>query len=320
MNKDKIVGMFNATNGQSFPLKMFGVIYQENGDFMIPRGGNFLQNGMVSDAHKMLTPYLETSFSERQGLEQPTPEQVPTPAGTVVKWFVDEEYKVIGFGFLLIGGSTPFPLYDSKQQALDYLATLTDNNDNSTTTVTPVPTGKLDLIVFQSCSDNDGVHFKIYPLRNRHNWSAYNYHFIDMGTEHDARIEVVGKNEVVIRNHDNKKNGSFKVVVSLGNQSSVYESYSSTCNHDGQPTDCPKHETNILINDGTFNIGDNITAVYQGENPCGGSISWYNKNTQELGLENNGLTASFKITGFPVILHGQPNCNKCHGWTEIVLY
>jgi len=320
-NKDVIVGLFNGANGEVIPLKFYGVIYQANDErFIIPRGGNFLQNGMVTSEHKQLTPYLQSSFSERQGLEQPDDKQVPTPSGRVIKWFVDETYRVLGYGFLLIGSTIDITLYDTKQQAQSVLDSL-----GSTTTVTPYTTDtpestKLHLIVFQSCSDNDGVHFKIFPLRNRHNWSAYNYHFVDMGDENAARIEVIGKNEVVIRNHDNKKNGFFKVVVSLGNQSAVYESYSSTCNHDGQPTDCIKHETNIIVNDGNFNVGDTITAIYEGDNPCGGEILWYNKNVDNLGTENNGKVGSFKITSFPVTLHGQPNCNKCHGWTEVVLY
>lgn len=318
-NKDVTVGIFKASNDKDIPIKLFGVLYQaDDNTFLIPRGGNFLINTMVETGYSDLSMLLENSFTANNGLEQPDVNQVPVPSGRVIKWFVDYEYEVIGFGFLLIGSDSNIILYDNKEQAI---LALKIYQDSISTTITP-NNKKIDLIIYQSCSNDDGVHFKIYPYYDKDNWKDYIYTFINMGNETDAILERIDVNEIVIKNHDNHKNGYFKVIVSHNTEGTgVYESYSSTCNHDGQPTNCLSHTNNINIGDKQqLKIGQLITAIYEGQTSCDNGINWYNKNTETDLLEGNGITGSFKVTSLPVILHAQPNCKGCHGWTELLLH
>lgn len=97
MNK---IGTFNESDGGKNDLFLFGVIVQSVTDGLIPRGGNFLTNGMVSSEHTHLQTYLEDTFTESGGLFQPETNIIPIPIGYKLAWFADVKYNVTGYIYL----------------------------------------------------------------------------------------------------------------------------------------------------------------------------------------------------------------------------
>lgn len=144
---------------------------------------------------------------------------------------------------------------------------------------------------------------------------SYTFDIINTGTSQDALIEKLTHNTWVIRSHDNKKNGYFKLIVKGKDcKDCIYESYSSTCNHDNDPTNCPDNQRNIKLL-GTprlLKLNEEFEIAISGNviNSCG--VNFYNTNAPKL------TESKFKITGFPFKVHYQPGCQgDCHGWTEI---
>ncbi len=116
------VGTFNGSNGEKFPLYLYGVIVQQtpDGKALVPRGANFLTNGMVNSDKQHLSNLLKSTWSEFGGLAQP--KNVPCPAGYHVRWVYDKTYKVTTLLFVrdgeIIDGS-----YSTETEAIQYNST-----------------------------------------------------------------------------------------------------------------------------------------------------------------------------------------------------
>jgi hypothetical protein len=181
----------------------------------------------------------------------------------------------------------------------------------------PVPVEKgnktIQLAIYQNCSNNDGVYFRVETVLPDTNTGSYDIQFINTGSPSDAPIEVINYNTMVMRNHDSGLNGFFKVVVTRADcKPCTYESYSSTCNHEGDPTNCPDNQRVITIDGGNrlLQNGETFGISVNGNITC--DFVTYNTNVSQLSQYQ------FQITGFPFKLHYQPNCGgDCHGWTEI---
>jgi hypothetical protein len=179
----------------------------------------------------------------------------------------------------------------------------------------PVEQGNktIQLAVYQNCSNNDGVYFRVETVLPDTNTSSYNIQFVNTGSPSDAPIDVINHNTMVIRNHDSGLNGFFKIIVTRADcKPCTYESYSTTCNHDGDPTDCPDNERNISINGGNrlLQNGEVFDISVNGNITC--NAVYYNTNINQLSQ------SQFQITGYPFKLHYQPSCGEaCHGWTEL---
>jgi hypothetical protein len=315
------IGQFNASNGSKFDLMLFGVVVQssEDGTYLVPRGGNFLENGMVGDGKLEFIPYLKDTFTDDGGLTQPPLNVLPVPVGYKVAWAVDEYYKVLNYVFLkdyvVIGENNKW--FSTEHQAREYLNSLgkveeiTTTQEVTTTTTVETPNRTIQIRVHQNCSDNDGVHFRLETVFPDTNTGSYRIDIANTGSDQDAEVVMTGHNTWVIRNHDNKKHGFFEVKVSRWDCKTLrYTSYSSTCNHDGQPTDCPDNLRVVSIGK-LFRLGEEITPVVEG-NVLDCDVAFYND-----GLSNAGF-GKFQVFGFPVKLHYQPSCGgDCHGWTEL---
>lgn len=304
----KKIGQFNATDGRSFNLLMFGVVVQEgiDGTYLVPRGGNFLSNGMVDSHDKQLSDYLGDTFTQDGGLQQPALGLLPVPIGYKIAWAVDRQYRVVNYVFLKI--DVPYNndggWFDSEVKAIAFKDSLgkvdVEQQGNKT----------IQIQVFQNCSNNDGVHFRLETLFPDTNTGSYDISVRRDGMDSD--IEQIGHNEWVIRNHDTKRNGAFEVTVSRVDCKTLrYKGWSSTCNHDGQPTDCPDNQRNVTIGK-VVKFGDVVIPQVNGNVNSDCSVAFYNEGVSSIG---NG---QFRIDSFPFHIHYQPNCNGgCHGWTEV---
>lgn len=291
---------------------LFGVVVQKGIDdtYLVPRGGNFLSNGMVSEANKSLEPYLTDTFTEHGGIIQPSLDVIPVPIGYKIAWVVDRDYLVTTYVFLK--SHVPYDnngtWYDTEAGAIAFRDSL--RNDDKEEEHQGNKT--IQLQIFQNCSDNNGVHFRVETMFPDTNTSSYDIELIDTGNPNsDAKVERTSHNTWVIRNHDSKNNGYFRVIVKRKDcKPCTYSSYSSTCNHDGQPTDCEENNRVITIGE-LFRAGNVISPSVQGNKlPC--VVSYYNT-----GLTNVGSN-QFRVDGFPATIHYQPDCGgDCHGWTEL---
>lgn len=171
----------------------------------------------------------------------------------------------------------------------------------------------IQLAIYQNCSNNDGVYFRVETMYPDTNTGSYDIQITNTGGPSDAQVDVTGHNTLVLRNHDNGLNGFFKIVVSRADcKPCTYESYSTTCNHDGDPTDCPDNQRNISINGGNRPLqnGEVFDISVNGNITC--NPVYYNTNVNQLSA------TQFQITGYPFKLHYQPSCGEeCHGWTEL---
>ncbi len=307
----KQVGVFNGVGGEKIPLMFFGVVIQGDGDFIIPRGGNFLSNGMVTSEDTILEKYLEDTFTGQHGLEQPDPQMLPVPYGRTTKWIADKMYNVVGYGYLKDGATVNFPIYNTKEEAEKALE---DGGDPS-----PVST-QIRVHVRQECNNNDGVHFNFQGKSG----SDYSFGFKDIGSPDDARVDIIDGNNVIIRNHDNKKNGYFRMFVrdNKSKEERQYDFYSSTCNHDNKPTDCPHDIYKVDIDKGgDVHVGDELLAHWGGEFSCGenGSLNWYNDGVTAIETIDR-RTIKVRVDKLPCKFHAQPNCWGCHGWSELIIF
>ena len=171
----------------------------------------------------------------------------------------------------------------------------------------------IQLLIFQNCSNDDGVHFRAEVVLPDNNTNSYDFEIINIGGNDDAQIDKTGHNSWVIRNHENHKNGFFKVIVKRNDcKPCVYESYSTTCNHEGDPTNCPENQRVLSVVGGSklLKNGEVFNINVQGNITCDNVT--YNTNVKEIDK------TTFQITGFPFKLHYQPSCgDACHGWTEL---
>lgn len=96
------VGTFNAGN-EKYPLYLYGVIVQKtpDGKALVPRGGNFLTNSMVSSNYTNLSDLLVSTHTGFGGIEQP--EDVPLPHGYYEGYLYDKNYDVVSRLFVKIG-------------------------------------------------------------------------------------------------------------------------------------------------------------------------------------------------------------------------
>jgi hypothetical protein len=176
--------------------------------------------------------------------------------------------------------------------------------------------------VYQECRNN-GVTFVIVPFTPDGDVNSYTYSWFN-SSNNGIVIRTLSNNSFVIENNQpNTQTTHVQVTVSrAGYTDFIYDAWSSTCDHDGLPTSCSDNNRNVITNSNTYNIGDVIIADWAGSFfGCVQSMSWYNQNISA--TTQNGTHFEGIVTGYPAVLHGQPNhnndtCKECHGWTEKV--
>lgn len=94
------IATFNGANGENILLYLFGVIVQDGGDYLVLRGGNFLNNSMVSNVENNVSNYLEETNTDFGGLYQPDLNKIPILIGYKVAYVADKNYNVTGYVFL----------------------------------------------------------------------------------------------------------------------------------------------------------------------------------------------------------------------------
>ncbi len=118
-----IIGSYVNDKDEVVQLTAEVMVVQGDEKFLMPRGNNFVKNAMVSldPERRSILELIGKSETGLGGLLQPNPDAIDLGEGYKLKWFVDETYKVKGYGFLLGSGEvipgTNMPLLDSEAKA-----------------------------------------------------------------------------------------------------------------------------------------------------------------------------------------------------------
>lgn len=130
------IGYWTGGNNERIPLKIVLTIVQGDGDFLIPRGDNFIFSSLVTldSRYEFLKNLVGRSITSSGGLEQPEISLVNVPPGYTLKWIVDEAYKVIGYGLARNGVGFSFPMYNSRADAQKRIDELNGNGGSGSGT------------------------------------------------------------------------------------------------------------------------------------------------------------------------------------------
>lgn len=120
----------------------------------------------------------------------------------------------------------------------------------------------------------------------------------------------------------NEKNAYYLLTVSKDNHKDFYhQGYTSSCEHDGAPLECPENTHDLILNKKYYAVGDTITATWTGGLLAGQGLSWFNENVTTITATNNFFRGV--ITNFPVKIQAQPSYptlpRPCHGGVTVLL-
>ncbi len=111
------VGTWQGGNLYAYTILIQG----KDDNFMLPRGGNFIQNDMAKIDPRFgntLKELLGNGHTENGGLEQPDPNEIPVPVNYDRVWVVDEQYLVYGYALKKKGTNPGFPVYNTVEEAI----------------------------------------------------------------------------------------------------------------------------------------------------------------------------------------------------------
>ena len=163
-----------------------------------------------------------------------------------------------------------------------------------------------------------GMKFKFMPFTPNTDLGQYKISVQNL----DPKIEFSFNGNTLITKNNLPNNGNAYFVVKVfkeGYEDFEYQGYTSTCEHDNAPIDCPENNRDIILNKEYYGVGETFTASWNGTLLSGQGLSWYNENVET--ISTTATTFTGKITSFPAHLQAQPgmlpNSRPCHGSTRI---
>lgn len=139
----------------------------------------------------------------------------------------------------------------------------------------------------------------------------------------DPKIEFnfTGNTLITKNNLPNNSIAYFVVrVTKEGYNDFEYQSYTSTCEHDNAPIDCPENDRDVILDKDYYEVGETFNAKWTGTLLPNQELSWYNENIEVISKTATTLTA--KIRAFPAHIQAQPGTlpdgsRPCHGSTRV---
>jgi len=163
-----------------------------------------------------------------------------------------------------------------------------------------------------------GMKFKFMPFTPYTDLGQYKISVQNL----DPKIEFSFNGNTLITKNNLPNNGNAYFVVKVfkeGYKDFEYQGYTSTCEHDNAPIDCPENNRDLILNKEYYSVGETFTASWNGTLLSGQGLSWYNENVET--ISTTATTFTGKITSFPAHLQAQPgmlpNSRPCHGSTRI---
>ncbi len=197
------------------------------------------------------------------------------------------------------------------------LGTTIDFNLAGCNSVGEIKTNPIQIKVNNECREG-GMKFKFMPFTPNTDLGQYKISVQNL----DPKIEFSfnGNTLITKNNLPNNSNAYFVVKVSKeGYEDFEYQSYTSTCEHDNAPIDCPENNRDVILNKEYYTVGETFTASWTGTLLSGQELSWYNENVET--ISKTATTFTGKINAFPAHIQAQPgmlpNSRPCHGSTRV---
>jgi hypothetical protein len=160
-----------------------------------------------------------------------------------------------------------------------------------------------------------GMKFKFVPFTPNSDLSQYRMSIQNLSPK--VEYNFSGNTLITKNNVPDNGNALFIITVSKdGFDDFSYQGYTSTCEHDNAPINCPENNDDVTLNKQFYNIGETFTATWTGTLKPTQSLSWYNENVTI--LSSSGTTCTGKINAFPAHIQAQPTgladgTRVCHG-------
>jgi hypothetical protein len=180
----------------------------------------------------------------------------------------------------------------------------------------PTPTNNhpIQIKIANECREG-GMKFKFLPFTPNTDLSQYRMSVQNLG----PKIEFNFSGNILITKNLIPDNGNAYFVLTVskdGYQDFTYQGYTSTCEHDNAPINCPENNDNLILDKEYYNVGETFTATWTGTLLPNQVLSWYNENITE--VSKSGNTFVGKISAFPAHIQAQPGglvdgSRVCHG-------
>jgi hypothetical protein len=183
------------------------------------------------------------------------------------------------------------------------------------TGVSPNP---IQIKVNNECREG-GMKFEFMPFTPNTDMSQYHMSIQNL----DPKIEFNFSGNVLItkNNIPDNSNAYFLLTVSKeGYNDFSFQGYTSTCEHDNAPINCPENDNDVILDKEYYQIGETFTATWTGTLLPTQGLNWYNENVTEISRTDKTFVG--KITAFPAHIQAQPGSlpdgsRPCHGSTRV---
>ncbi|WP_337044001.1 3-coathanger stack domain-containing protein [Emticicia sp. 17c] len=186
------------------------------------------------------------------------------------------------------------------------------NNDNSPTNSNPI-----QVKTNNECREG-GMKFTFFPYTPDKDLGQYRMSIQNL----DPAIEFKfsGNTLITKNNVPDNRNAYYLLTVSRdGYKDFVVQGYTSTCEHDGAPIDCPENTSDVILDKEYYKEGDIFTATWTGELIPNQTLEWYNENVTL--ISKTGKTMIGRIDSFPAHIQAQPGVfptyRPCHGAVRV---
>ncbi len=204
------------------------------------------------------------------------------------------------------------PGFDSE------LGTNIELNTAGCTPIGGVNPNPIQIKVNNECREG-GMKFEFMPFTPNTDLGQYKMSVQNL----DPKIEFSFNGNTLITKNNLPNNGNAYFVVRVtrdGYDDFEFQSYTSTCDHDNAPIDCPENDRDVILDKEYYSIGETFTATWTGTLLPTQQLFWYNENVES--VSKNGNTFKGKITGFPAHIQAQPGTlsdgsRPCHGSTRV---
>lgn len=160
-----------------------------------------------------------------------------------------------------------------------------------------------------------GMKFKFFPFSPNTDLSQYQMSIQNLGPK--IEFNFSGNTLITKNNAPDYGNAYFLLTVSReGYEDFTYQGYTSTCEHDNAPINCPENNNDVILDKQYYQAGETFSATWTGTLSPQQSLNWFNENVTILSTSGNKCTG--KINAFPAHIQAQPGSmpdgsRPCHG-------
>lgn len=197
------------------------------------------------------------------------------------------------------------------------IGTNVEFNLSGCTAIGVINPNPIQIKVNNECREG-GMKFEFMPFTPNTDLGQYKVSVQNL----DPKIEFSFKGNTLITKNNLPNNGNAYFVVRVskdGFDDFEYQSYTSTCEHDNAPINCPENDRDVILDKEYYSVGETFTASWTGTLLPAQGLAWYNENVER--ISSTATTFTGKIIRFPAHIQAQPgllpDSRPCHGSTRV---